>query len=318
MRLHHLPVLFTLMLAACSSMEIPYVTQPLETQLAPKVEIARIADVRVELVQGPALPMAKLLSNSVAAGLKDHGAISTLNPNEVSRFILNGRAEANWDDRRVPFVMLIFWTLTDLSGKKVGEYTQGVRGARWKWEYGDPRIIRAVGNGAAKPLVAMIIEEENESLPVLLLGTGILVEPIIGAPGDGNIALRKSIMVALRNVDVSITEDRRQASVTLSGQVGVQPMGNGFDKVLIVWRILTMDGFEVGRATQENTVPAGQLQGRWGSDADKIADAAVIGIERILGSSPDRRSPSIIDPGGEPPPTPDLDRIPGRAPPPPE
>ncbi|MBT5013927.1 MAG: hypothetical protein HON02_05705 [Rhodospirillaceae bacterium] len=311
-------LLVVLTTAACDSMEIPYVTPPLESRLAPKVQVAKVTDVRVELVQGPALPMAKLLSSSVTAGLNDHGVNSTIREGELSRFVLKGRAEANWEDRRVPFVMLIYWTLTDLNGKLIGEYTQGVRGARWKWEYGDPRIIRAVGNGAAKPLAAMIVEEEDEALPVLLLGAGILVEPVIGAPGDGNRALRKGIIDALRKADVSITEDRRQASVTLSGQVSVQPAGSGRDKVFIVWRIRTLDGFEMGRATQENAVPSGQLQGPWGEDAEKIAEAAVIGLERILGSGTGRRAPSVIDPGGSPPPSPELEKIPGRAPPPPE
>ncbi len=311
-------LLAVLALGACESMEIPYLTQPIETPLAPKVEVAKVTDVRVELVQGPALPMAKLLSSSVATGLIEHEVSSTIRQKEVTRFILKGRAEANWNDRRVPFVMLIYWTLVDRNGELVGEYTQGVRGARWKWEYGDPRIIRAVGNGAAKPLAAMIVEKEDDALPALLLGAGILVEPVIGAPGDGNIALRNGIIDALRKADVSITEDRRQASVTLSGQIGVQPMGNGRDKVLVVWRVKTLEGFEIGRATQENTLPSGQLNGKWGEDAIKIANAAVTGIERILGAAPGRTGPSVTPTPGSPPPTPDLDKIPGRAPPPPQ
>ena len=305
--------IFVFALAACTPGDAPLVIEPLE----PQVEVAKVTDVRVELVQGPALPMAKLLSSAVAAGLSDHGVTSSIRGNEVSRYVLKGRAEANWEDRRVPFVMLIYWNLYDIGGNPVGVYTQGVRGARWKWEYGDPRIIRAVGNGAAKPLAAMIIDEVEDPLPVLLLGAGILVNPVTGAPGDGNAALRQAIVTALGNADVSITEDSRQASLTLSGQVGLQPLGNGFEKVLIVWRMLTMDGFEIGRATQENTIPAGSLKGAWGTDAQAIASAAVAGIERILGSGHRRPPPSSTGGPEAPVPTPDLPPIPGRAPPPP-
>jgi len=309
-----LPLFLLFLLSACTPADRALSFAPLE----PRVEVAKVTDVRVELVQGPALPMAKLLSSAVAAGLIEHGVKTSIRSNEISRYVLKGRAEANWDDARVPFVMLIYWTLVDHKGDIVGAYTQGVRGARWKWEYGDPRIIRAVGNGAAKPLAAMIVDDVEAPLPVLLLGAGILVNPVTGAPGDGNDALRRAIVAALRAADVSITEDKRQASLTLSGQVGLQATAGNQDKVLIVWRILTMDGFEVGRATQENTVPGGSLNGPWGEQAKKVATAALAGIERILGSGTKRAAPASVGSQGTPPPTPDLQRIPGRAPPPPK
>jgi hypothetical protein len=308
------PLLLLLLLVSCTPADRALTLEP----LAPRVEVAQVTDVRVELVKGPALPMAKLLSSAVAAGLIEHGVKTSIRADEVSRYVLKGRAEANWDDARVPFVMLIYWTLVDLKGDEVGAYTQGVRGARWKWQYGDPRIIRAVGNGAAKPLAAMIVDDVEKPLPALLLGAGILVNPVHGAPGDGNIALHRAIIAALRAADVSITEDRRQANLTLSGQVGLQPVPGNQDKVLIIWRVLTMDGFEVGRATQENTVPRGSLNGPWGDQAAKVAAAALTGIERILGSSNRGPAPASVGDQGTPPPTPDLQRIPGRAPPPPE
>jgi len=286
-------------------------------QLAPSVEVAKVTEIRVEQVTGPSLPMAKLLSDSVVEGLREQDVVATAAGNEISLYVLKGRSEANWTDSRVPFVMLIYWTLTDISGKQIGVYTQGVRGARWKWEYGDPRIIRAVGNGAAKPIAAMIAEEETPALPVLLMGAGMLVNPVEGAPGDGNRALTEAIKTALGKLDVLITEDRRQARIQLSGTVAVQPLANGMDRVGIVWRVTTPDGFEVGRAAQENTVPSGSLAGSWAEEAKRIATAATAGIERILGlgKAAGRATPGAVD--AAPPPSPNLPRVPGRAPPPP-
>jgi hypothetical protein len=308
-----LPLLMS-MLAACSSDERPRSYEALEA----KVEVAKITDVRVELVQGPALPMAKLLSSAVAAGLISHGVKTSIKKDGISRYVLKGKAEANWDDARVPFVMLIHWSLHDIKGGSVGEYTQGVRGARWKWEYGDPRIIRAVGNGAAKPLAAMIIDDAEDPLPLLLLGAGILVGPVTGAPGDGNIALHEAIVSTMRAADILITEDKRQAKLLLLGQVGIQSQQTNQDRVLIVWRVLTMNGFEVGRATQENVVPGGSLNGPWAQQAENVAAAALIGIQRILGADNERVTPSPVSKQGTPPPVTDLHRIPGRAPPPPQ
>lgn len=241
--------------------------------------------VRVDLVSGPALPMARLLSLSVAKGLMDQGVRSTVGEADggsEAAYVLSGRAEANWNDARLPFVMLIYWTLRDRSGGQIGVYTQGVRGARWKWDYGDPRIIRAVGSGAAKPVSSMIVGENKTTLPFLLIGAGILVRPVAGAPGDGNRVLTRAIKKALSEADVLITEDSRQASVILDGAVGAQNLGDGRVRVRITWRVSTLDGFEVGRAIQENTVPAASLAESWATEAPKIAVAALEGIERIL------------------------------------
>ncbi|MBT3237783.1 MAG: hypothetical protein HOK06_03890 [Rhodospirillaceae bacterium] len=284
-------------------------------KLAPAVQVAKVTEVRVEQVSGPAVPMAKLLTTSVVEGLREHDVVATEKKDDISLYVLNGRAEANWTDTRVPFVMLIYWTLKDIAGNQVGTYTQGIRGARWKWEYGDPLIIRAVGRGAAKPISSMIAEEETPSLPVLLMGAGMLVNQVQGAPGSGNKALTAAIKSALGKLDVLITDDKRQAKVQLSGTVTVQAQGNDRDRVGIVWLVTTPDGFEVGRATQENTVPSGSLDGDWDEQAGRIASAAVAGIERILGlgGGKGRRTPGI---GGAPPLL-DLPTLPGRAPPPP-
>jgi hypothetical protein len=302
-------------LAACTPSELPLRIQPMDEVV---VEKAKISDVRVELVQGPALPMAKLLSSAIAMGLVENGITASVKPNEESRFVLKGRAKANWEDKQVPFVMLIYWTLYDMTGKAIGTYTQGVRGARWKWEFGDPRIIRAVGTGAAKPLAALIVEEEKNPLPHLLLGAGILVNPVTGAPGNGNEALRIAIVKGLRASDVTIIQDRRQASLKLTGYVSMQPLGKVLDKVLVVWRVQTMDGFEVGRATQANNIPTGKLDGVWGDEAKKIAESALVGIKRIIGLGENRSAPLIKDTNDRLMPTPDLEQIPGRTTPPPE
>ena len=312
-----MPYLFFIlvMLAACVPSELPLRIQPMDEVV---VEEAKITDVRIELVQGPALPMAKLLSSAVAIGLVENGITTSVNPNEESRFVLKGRAKANWEERRVPFVMLIYWTLFDMTGKAIGTYTQGVRGARWKWEYGDPRIIRAVGKGAARPLTAMIVEEQKNPLPNLMLDGGLLVSPVIGAPGDGNEALRLAIVKGLRATDITIIEDSRQASLKLTGHVALQPLGNALEEVQVIWRVQTMDGFELGRATQANIVTTGKLDGVWGDEARKIAEEALIGIKRIIGLGKKNSEPFIKDTNGRPIQMPDSEQIPNRTAPPPK
>jgi len=284
----------------------------------PTAEKQRSPQVRVELVQGPALPMARLLSKSVADGLVDQGVTATVGGDSAAAYVLSGRAEANWTDAGAPFVMLIYWTLVDASGQRIGAYTQGVRGARWKWEYGDPGIIRAVGSGAATPVSSMIAGDAKTSLPFLLVGAGILIRPVTGAPGGANGILTEAIKAALTRADVLITEDSRQASVTLDGTVAVVPVGDGREKVTIVWRISTLDGFDIGSALQENTVAAAQLADSWVTEAPKIADAALKGIKRILKAGNSRSG--LLSRGNEAgPATPsNIRQFPGDAPPSPD
>ena len=309
--------LVLLLLGACAPGENGFTLPP----LSPKMEASTATQVRVELVQGPALPMARLLSTSVANGLTDQGVVAVVrgqNADDAAAYVLKGRAEANWNDSRVPFVMLIYWTLSDRVGGEVGAYTQGIRGERWKWEYGDPRIIRAVGSGAAKPVSTMILGNQKTTLPFLLIGAGILVRPVTGASSNGNGLLTNAIKSALRSADVLITEDSRQASVMLDGSVNIQSLANGQDKVTIVWSISTLDGFEVGRAIQENTVASNTLSESWATEAPKIAAAALDGVERILKTGNTRSASKPLGGDGEPATSSNIRQFPGGAPPPPE
>ena len=112
--------------------------------------------VRVDPIDGPAIPMARLVAQSVAAGLTDLNVAAAAKVPGLTPYVLKGRAEANRSDPKVPFVVLIHWTLLDADGDTVALHTQGVPGSWRQWEYGDPRVIDAVGTGAARPIAALI------------------------------------------------------------------------------------------------------------------------------------------------------------------
>ena len=105
-----MPRLFFLsvILVACSPIEFPLQSQSMNGVTG---QDNNLTDVRIELVQGPALPMAKLLSSSIASGLLENGITTSLEPGDASRFVLKGLAKANWEDRKVPFLMLIYWVI---------------------------------------------------------------------------------------------------------------------------------------------------------------------------------------------------------------
>ncbi|MDP6571984.1 MAG: hypothetical protein QGI63_01900 [Rhodospirillales bacterium] len=277
----------------------------------PKVEIKKSVGIRVEPVDGPPAPMARLLAQSVAAELDTQRVLASVGVAGDSRYVLRGRAERNRDNNRVPFIVVIKWDLVDASGKLVGNHSQGVEGTWWQWEYGDPRIIRSVGKAAAKPIVAMIRVEPDTVPPGAPQPANLLILEVKGALGDGNSALTREMKAAAKAAGIATTELPDVATHVLQGVVRAEAPSGPRQRVTIVWTMTTPDGREVGKATQENTVAAGSLDGAWGPVAALVARAATRGVEDILSRSRQIRAVKSIMPKGRV-----LPLVPGRAPPP--
>ncbi|MBT8003398.1 MAG: hypothetical protein HN578_10825 [Rhodospirillales bacterium] len=282
-----------------------------------KAEVNQNLGVRVELLEGPAVPMARLLAEEVSDRLEKSRVPATIDPTRPSRYILKGRTELNLLGKSDEDYIYIKWELQDNVGQVLGSHTQGVKATRTQWEFGDPRIIRSVGNGALGPILAMLPNApKKKPTPARApITTAMVVKPVIGAPGDGNVALTNAIEAALRAVDIFITKDPRQAAYALQGHVDVGLPVQGKEPVKIIWTVSTASGALLGRATQENFVPSRSLNAAWGHVANLVAAAAVDGIEQVLDGSRGGRvtSQEIYTP---PPPPADLPQIPGRALPP--
>ncbi|MBO6519473.1 MAG: hypothetical protein JJ900_01170 [Rhodospirillales bacterium] len=141
-----------------------------------------------------------------------------------------------------------------------------------------------------------------------------LIKPVTGAPGNGNEALTAALKSALRDKDLTISEDPRQAGFIIQGNVDTGDPVNGRQYVRIIWRVNTVTGEEVGKAVQENTVVAGSLDGEWGRVAEAVSYAAVRGISDLFSDADAHltsREPLPDFPDVQ------LPSVPGRAPPPP-
>lgn len=141
-----------------------------------------------------------------------------------------------------------------------------------------------------------------------------LIKPVVGAPGNGNEALTAALKSALRDKDLTISEDPRQAGFIIQGNVDTGDPVNGRQYVRIIWLVNTVTGEEVGKAVQENTVVAGSLDGEWGRVAEAVSYAAVRGISDLFSDADAHltsREPLPDFPDVQ------LPSVPGRAPPPP-
>lgn len=270
-----------LALAACGPLPRPF--KP-ETEAPPNPLVMEIATsgVWIAPIEGVSLPMSQLLVDSVAEGLRRKGVKVINDEPTTSRYQLRGRAELNRADPTFDNVALIRWTLTDLDGKALGTDVQGVGGDREEWDYGSPRIIAEVGGNVPAFIAAAIQKEEETLKPVQPRVAGLWVNGIEGAPGDGNQALARAITTAVERAGIAVAFDRRHAEFVLDGRVSLGAPKDDLQRVEIVWRVLTEDGREIGRATQKNMVAAGTFDGAWGEVATVVADAALGGIRGVL------------------------------------
>ena len=279
-----LVALVAVLASACGPLPRPFAPPP-GAEANPLAEPEESLIVRVEDVDGVATPLADLIARAVARGLAEHNIPAAARGRGTSRYVLRGQARRNLDQPSEPAIVLIEWQLVDGAGDVVGLHTQGVEGPWERWEYGDPRLIEAVGGESARVIAGLIGDEaERPRLPPTAPTIGI--GAIEGAPGDGNEALARAMRLALRSTQIRVVDDRESARAFLSGRVSVGPPADGRQPVEVDWIVTGADGRELARLTQSNTVPPGSLDGAWGRSAALVAAAAALDIERVMGTAP--------------------------------
>lgn len=278
------------------------------------------AHVQVVPPEGTTLPMAKLIATYVVSHLqkeKISAAIGDGKASEGRYFILTGMAEENLTDPHAKYHHVLRWVLSDATGQVISTYSHGVEGTDQQWQFGDPQVLSTIGFDTAGPIAKMILAETKATVPLDPLRRGLLVEQVSGLDEGNSEHLTRALAEALRTSDVFVTGDPRQASFRLAGHVDVVRAADGFDDITIVWRVLTLDGRELGNAVQENRLPWGMVDQHWGELAPNVAKAAAVGVEHVFGTragpppgAPERargEPPRVVLPGE-----------PGRAPPPPQ
>lgn len=110
----------------------------------------------------------------------------------------------------------------------------------------------------------------------------IRVEPVTGAPGDGNKSLTSALRAALLLAGLKIAPDDGGHDMKIIGKVLVEKADSSNERVEIVWTALLADGSFAGEVRQGNTVPAASLNGSWGALPQHIAREAGRGVGEIL------------------------------------
>jgi hypothetical protein len=237
--------------------------------------------VQVGLPEGTTKPMANLIAQSVVNALTAREIPAKIGVSGKLRYTLLGAVVTGAGSGAAPPTR-IRWQLMENGSELFFSFDHDVQGSAWEWQWGSPKILQEIGDAAGRLIVEAIDPEDSTLKPAQGIARGVWVEPISGAPGDGDISLTRAMRFALMGAKVAVTSEAVVARHYLQGKVLLTPPEGKSQTVEIKWTVTYPDGAIVGHAVQRNVVPAGMFDGRWGESASIIAAAAVDGVKNVL------------------------------------
>lgn len=208
---------------------------------------------------------------------------TTLGANQESYLLTGDIHTRDIGDGRL--ALTLDWLLSDPNGRKVGQRLQRETVSAAAWLRDDGALTAHLAQQAASALAPLMGDGRapDAGEPVLT------VRSVDGAPGDGDVSLRRALAYVLSKRGFRMVDELAGANVVIAGAVRVRTAGPATDEVSITWSARASDGDTLGTVEQSNRVPKGSLQPNWGVTAIQVAEAAVPGIERLIVSSAHRR-----------------------------
>jgi hypothetical protein len=109
-----------------------------------------------------------------------------------------------------------------------------------------------------------------------------MVPSVVGAPGDGSVALTSALQRELARSGIALTNRPTGLTYRVEGKVAVGQGNGGRQPIQIDWNVKDPKGKNLGTVSQKNDIPQGSLDGAWGKTADAAAAAAAQGILKLL------------------------------------
>jgi len=250
--------------AACGSVPQPFAKDAPVLARASELIAPATEGVSVLPVEGVADATGRLIAALTAEALQDHGIAATDKAsNRASLFLASVGA------RQPDGALAITWTLARPDGVVLGERTDAIAS--------DEALAASLASVAdwIMPYRATA-DSEASGRPA------IAVYPVSGAPGDGNGLLRRAMGLALGQGPAEVTADVVPGGYVVQADVSLTRLKDGRDRVAVSWAVMDSRGREIGTVDQENVVPGGSLDRRWGAVAAPIAESAVDGVLALI------------------------------------
>lgn len=217
------------------------------------------------------------------------------------------------------------WDVTDAQGSRVtrvqGDEIIAKRSGSDPWSGVDAAAIRSIAGKTTSQLAASLPRGGGSSTPVAattpsspssgssvsagpapsapaapasatsaarapsLKSAGVLVQPVTGAPGDGQRSLATALKKRLYAGGVKLANGTSVNVYMVKGSVKIADASGGKQSIRIDWQVLDPNGKKLGTVSQQNMIPRGSLNGPWGAIADAAAGAAADGIIKLLPKS---------------------------------
>ena len=256
-------------LVACGELPQPFATDASELNPADSLQPIDAAGI-VVIVEGGAAADAAALASAIAQALREREVPATTSAgNEGSLSLVAEVTDAGG-------VLAARWSLSGPDDAAMGGFEQRLTPA----EIGDQRALALRASEAAAAVIGLLGDaargNQTTEPPVFV------VLPVAGAPGDGPVALMKAMEMALASGGARLAEEPGPGVFVVSGEVSVTEDSAESQRLAVLWEVHDPEGKRLGTVAQENSVPTGRLEGRWGSLAAAIASGGADGVRNLV------------------------------------
>lgn len=270
-------VALALLLASCQPLPHPFEDDK-PAPHAPIINLRNTTTVAVAPVAGIESDARDKLAEAMASALQDLDVLASADSASRGSLSLQGTARASGAG------VAVDWWLVDPGGTALGQGSGSARVSLDAVNQGDAAALKALAMAAA-PDVAKLLQDDA---PIGPADAGslrqVVVMPVTSAPGDGRESLRLAMVAALTQAKLTVLQTQPDDAKALSvvGTVALDRPQNGQQHIAITWTLVAPGGKQLGVVKQQNAVPQGSLDGRWGEVANLVATAAAPGIVAII------------------------------------
>ena len=275
-----LPLLAGLLciLAACGPLPRPF--QPDQKAALAVPGTTGEPDVLVQPITGAGAGDQAAALAALTNALANHN-ISAAGQSAYPTHLVSGRARLV-DLSKDREAVEITWRVQQAEGPELGSFLQRSTLPKGLWAAGHKAAVGSVMARAAGQIAALLPAPAAETGPPAQ-PQSLVVLPLEDVPGDGAISLDLAMRSALRGAGYAVSDRVGPNDLLILGDVALRDLDGTWQELTVTWFVVAAeDGADLGQIDQQNRIPAGSLDGPWGSTARAIAGGAAEGIAALL------------------------------------